>query len=554
MTNKKESLYLALEGGGAKGIAHVGVLHATEEPSLNVELKGIAGTSAGSIVAALRASGYTASEIFSLDGTTHILQKLSTSPQRAHGLLGRAAWSRLAAIRWFARHRQLTLPITILLLLFYVGWLFPPTTWLKVAVLFLTGLLVWRSWRRVTGITTLRELRGHIGALLDAKCPAHSNVTFRQAQSAGWLPLKIIVSDLTHRRLAVFSAEDTPNVAVADAVMASIAIPIIFEPWHIQYENEADAPEWVRSGRDSCDYPVITTHADGGMIANLPAWAFEAERAIDRDSTLLAIELTGISRTKTTKALTGLELLSSLAHTAIFGAGEISKKASGRKLINTLDAIRKNRRPLGVLDFDAPLDDFTFIAQSACELTKSMLVSTLTLELSAFRELVSRVHAALRDALILGSIGIQVLDNESPTVRVSVVAVPSDSDHPDGLTERLRGVQCATGANIGAILPGSMLPHIQSLVRALTTNLVPAMIHSAVLYRPRQDETVQAPILINDPSWPELQWAFAFPTEVNDRTWAIVVESSNGPYDPKTTAALLDALVTVETVDALETA
>ena len=50
------------EGGGAKGLAHVGALRALEEK--NVDFVGIAGTSAGAIVAALVGVGYRSHQMF----------------------------------------------------------------------------------------------------------------------------------------------------------------------------------------------------------------------------------------------------------------------------------------------------------------------------------------------------------------------------------------------------------------------------------------------------------------------------------------------------------
>lgn len=57
-------LGLVLSGGGAKGLAHVGVLKAMEEAGLKPDF--IAGTSMGSIVGGLYAIGYSASEIDSI--------------------------------------------------------------------------------------------------------------------------------------------------------------------------------------------------------------------------------------------------------------------------------------------------------------------------------------------------------------------------------------------------------------------------------------------------------------------------------------------------------
>lgn len=60
---------ITLSGGGARGIAHIGVLKALEE--MGVEISMISGTSAGSIVGALYARGYKPEEILS------IIQKVS---------------------------------------------------------------------------------------------------------------------------------------------------------------------------------------------------------------------------------------------------------------------------------------------------------------------------------------------------------------------------------------------------------------------------------------------------------------------------------------------
>tara|TARA_Y100000389_G_scaffold12064_1_gene10968 strand:- start:16515 stop:17342 length:828 start_codon:yes stop_codon:yes gene_type:complete len=54
---------LVLEGGGIKGIAHVGALEAVQEKGLYGNIKHVAGTSAGSQVATLYAAGFSQNEI-----------------------------------------------------------------------------------------------------------------------------------------------------------------------------------------------------------------------------------------------------------------------------------------------------------------------------------------------------------------------------------------------------------------------------------------------------------------------------------------------------------
>src|SRR6188768_4080603 len=52
---------LTLSGGGAKGIAHVGILQAIDSAGLNIDY--ITGTSMGSIVGALYAAGYSGNDL-----------------------------------------------------------------------------------------------------------------------------------------------------------------------------------------------------------------------------------------------------------------------------------------------------------------------------------------------------------------------------------------------------------------------------------------------------------------------------------------------------------
>ena len=55
---------LVLSGGGAKGLAHIGVLRALEENDIPIDY--VTGTSMGSIIGALYALGYTADDMSEL--------------------------------------------------------------------------------------------------------------------------------------------------------------------------------------------------------------------------------------------------------------------------------------------------------------------------------------------------------------------------------------------------------------------------------------------------------------------------------------------------------
>ena len=77
-----KDVFLIFEGGGAKCIAHIGALRALERRGFKI--RGVAGTSAGALIAALVAAGYSSDEMFSVEGDT-----AGTSPVvRSVGLRG----------------------------------------------------------------------------------------------------------------------------------------------------------------------------------------------------------------------------------------------------------------------------------------------------------------------------------------------------------------------------------------------------------------------------------------------------------------------------------
>ena len=64
MSKRVKNLGLALGGGGLKGFAHIGVLQVLEQRDIPISF--IAGTSVGSIIAALYASGISPSHMETL--------------------------------------------------------------------------------------------------------------------------------------------------------------------------------------------------------------------------------------------------------------------------------------------------------------------------------------------------------------------------------------------------------------------------------------------------------------------------------------------------------
>jgi NTE family protein len=176
-------LNAVFQGGGVKGIGLVGALARVEQE--NVEFTGLAGTSAGAIVAALFAAGYTTKEL-----KTILLE---------------------------TRFQDLLDP----------GFFMP-----------------WQLWRRY-GIHRGQKLYEWLYQLLQKKNIVH----FEDLKTPD---LKIVASDIRHKKILVFDAEHHPSLEVAEAVRMSIGIPFFFEAY--------------RFGQ--------TLVVDGGLLSNYPLWVF----------------------------------------------------------------------------------------------------------------------------------------------------------------------------------------------------------------------------------------------------------------------------------------
>lgn len=224
------------EGGGAKGLAHVGALKAAEEHG--VRYVGVAGASAGSIVAALVAAGYTADELY-----------LPTKQDSLFNLdylrfFERQEWQNLLMLKKQAA-KVLGQRPSLLRLWFAVSWFLLRNQGRLKAATSRLGLLHtgrFEAWLE-------EKLRGKLGL---APTGPEGKVAFRDLK----IPLKVIVSEVTKRSIRVYPTDAKGEESVAAAVAASISIPFVFVPRR----------------EDGC-YLV-----DGGVLSNFPAWVFDHER------------------------------------------------------------------------------------------------------------------------------------------------------------------------------------------------------------------------------------------------------------------------------------
>jgi len=82
-------------------------------------------------------------------------------------------------------------------------------------------------------------------------------------------------------RTEVFSVEHTPNVVIADAVRASMSIPVFFTPVTIREKTPEGLQERKSYSSDSAD--TVIHYMDGGILDNYPIWIFDDFRFCVQD-------------------------------------------------------------------------------------------------------------------------------------------------------------------------------------------------------------------------------------------------------------------------------
>ena len=175
----RPKIALALSGGGARGIAHIGVLKAFEKYGLPID--GIAGTSMGAVVGGLAAVGYSASEIDSIARNTDWDEIIRDAPPRRQLFLGQKERKSRSILQ--IRFEKMSLD-------------FRPA---------------YTSGQKLTTLLT--------DILLKAPCP------FQTRGQELNIPLKVITTDLLTGQKIVFDSS-----SLVDALRATLAIPLLFTP------------------------------------------------------------------------------------------------------------------------------------------------------------------------------------------------------------------------------------------------------------------------------------------------------------------------------------
>lgn len=210
---EKKIKNLVFEGGGVKGVAYIGAINVLSETNLLEGIEQVAGNSAGAITAGLVALGYTAKEI----------EKIVFEMD-------------FASFEDDKNYRRVKSEYGL-----YAGDVF----------------LEW--------MTDLVVRKG-----LDAKA------TFADLHQNGYRTLKVYATDLYTQSLQEFSYEKTPAAIVAEAIRASMSIPLFFKAW--QFSN---------------GQPNDHLYVDGGVLLNYPIHAF------DHLDETIGLQLENLSQTPT---------------------------------------------------------------------------------------------------------------------------------------------------------------------------------------------------------------------------------------------------------------
>ena len=196
------------EGGGAKGVLYQGALEAMLEAADGpCWFSAVAGASAGAITATLIAAGLQPSQVKA--EADEALEILRRKPTRLSGSL---------------RLRE------------------------GASYLDQNGLADW-----LHGV-----LQEQVGKLGGDPC---ERLTFEELYRLTCIELDVVAVDLKRQRLVIFNYELTPECSVGEAVVASTAIPLVFE-W-----RPLRLPQ-LPSG----NFGII---ADGGVMANFPTFVFK---------------------------------------------------------------------------------------------------------------------------------------------------------------------------------------------------------------------------------------------------------------------------------------
>lgn len=215
-------LNVIFQGGGIRGIAYAGVLDRL--PS-NYQIKGVGGTSVGSLVAALIAIGKRPSELFKIINDPTLRKLLEAEEVARLRRLSNAA-DAIGRVLGAPRGR------------------FPNVS------------IIREVWNQRGCLDDLRSIWADAGLFKSDKLrewldKVLENRTFADATAVD--DLRIVAANVSQRSFRVYRKADHLGTDIGDAVHASVSIPVFFRPF-------------TRPGK--------SREVDGGVLSNYPTFLF----------------------------------------------------------------------------------------------------------------------------------------------------------------------------------------------------------------------------------------------------------------------------------------
>jgi len=170
---------LALSGGGARGIAQIGVLKVLEEH--NIPVDAIVGTSIGSIIGGLYASGYTADEIWQIARGINWSNIIMDQPERTSLFLSQKQWRGKFLVSVRLKNFSPEIP---------------------------------------AAVSPGQKLYDVLSKVI-LKAPFHAKESFNDLK----IPFRAVATDLVTGKKVIFQQGD-----LAESMLASSAIPLLFSP------------------------------------------------------------------------------------------------------------------------------------------------------------------------------------------------------------------------------------------------------------------------------------------------------------------------------------
>jgi predicted acylesterase/phospholipase RssA len=222
------TLALVLSGGGAKGLAHIGLLQVLDSMGVRPDL--VVGTSMGSVVGAMYASGYSGNQIADQARALRLAELFAAD--------GRAPRS--------------------------LGWRRPLVLWEPGAGGFHTG----QSGSRQAGVNAALN-----GTLL------RGNLLARGDFDSLSIPFRAVATDIRTREQVVLSGGD-----LARAVRASMAIPLVFDPERIDGRDLID-------GGLAANVPVAAARRAGATRVIISDVSWHPPDSVEADNPLVVADL-----------------------------------------------------------------------------------------------------------------------------------------------------------------------------------------------------------------------------------------------------------------------